>query len=86
MSNRRHRLRKWVIGGGIVLGVLGDQVTYVGNENVLLFAGVMFEPILPRTLDAQPFASDVVAWRTAANRHFIVAALQEYWPSKARRR
>ena len=64
----------------------GAQLTWLAVELVAVnLAGVIFEPILPRTLDAQPFAPDVVAWRTEANRRFIVAALREYWPTRSRR-
>jgi AcrR family transcriptional regulator len=65
----------------------GAQLTWLAVEVVAVnLAGVIFEPMLARALDAPPFAADVVAWRTEANRHFMVAALGEYWPGKARRR
>ena len=49
-------------------------------------AGVIFEPLLARTLGEKPFDPDVVVWRTEANRRFIVAALNEYLPPSAKRR
>ncbi len=65
----------------------GSQLAWLAVEIVAVnLAGVIFEPILARTLGAKPFDPDVVAWRTEANRHFLVAALKEYVPSKARRR
>ena len=65
----------------------GAQLAWLAVEVVAVnLAGVIFEPMLARTLGKKPFARDVVAWRTEANRHFIVAALKEYVPSKATRR
>ncbi len=46
---------------------------------------MIFEPILRRTLGMKPFEPGVVAWRTEANRRFIVAAPKEYVSAKAER-
>ncbi len=61
----------------------GSPLAWLAVEVVAVdLAGVVFEPMLARTLGKKPFARDVVAWRTEANRRFIVAALREYVPSR----
>jgi TetR/AcrR family transcriptional regulator, regulator of cefoperazone and chloramphenicol sensitivity len=63
----------------------GSQLAWLAAEIVAVnLAGVIFEPMLARTLGEKPFRPEVVAWRTEANRHFLVAALKEYVPSNAR--
>jgi len=65
----------------------GARLSWLAVEVVAVnLAGVIFEPVLPRALATQPFAPPVVAWRTEANRRFVVAALKEYWPIRARPR
>jgi AcrR family transcriptional regulator len=65
----------------------GSQLAWLATEVVAVnLAGVIFEPMLARMLGEKPFNPDVVAWRTEANRHFIVAALNEYVPANAERR
>ncbi len=65
----------------------GSQLAWLAAEIVAVnLAGVIFEPMLARTLGEKPFDPGVVAWRTEANRQFLVAALKEYVPSKAERR
>lgn len=57
----------------------GGQLAWLGAEIVAInLAGVIFEPMLAQTLGRNPFDPRVVAWRTEANRRFIVAALNEY--------
>jgi len=64
----------------------GPHLAWLATEVVAVnLAGVIFEPMLARTLGEKPFRSDVVAWRTEANRHFLVAALKEYVPSNTAR-
>jgi TetR/AcrR family transcriptional regulator, regulator of cefoperazone and chloramphenicol sensitivity len=64
----------------------GSQLAWLAVEVIAVnLAGVIFEPILARTLGEKPFDPDVVAWRTEANRRFIVAALKEYVPSRRQR-
>ncbi len=64
----------------------GSRLAWLAVEAVAVnLAGVIFEPILARTLGEKPFDPDVVAWRTEANRRFIVAALKEYVPSRRQR-
>lgn len=63
----------------------GSQLAWLAAEIVAVnLAGVIFEPMLARTLGGKPFRPEVVEWRTEANRHFLVAALKEYVPSNAR--
>jgi len=65
----------------------GSQLAWLAVEVVAVnLAGVIFEPILAQALGEMPFDPDVVAWRTEANREFIVAALKEYVSAKAKRR
>ncbi len=57
----------------------GSQLAWLAAEIVAVnLAGVIFEPMLARTLGEKPFRPEVVEWRTEANRHFLVAALNEY--------
>ena len=64
----------------------GSQLAWLAVEVIAVnLAGVIFEPILARTLREKPFDPDVVAWRTEANRRFLVAALKEYVPSRRQR-
>jgi len=64
----------------------GSQLAWLAVEVIAVnLAGVIFEPILARTLREKPFDPEVVAWRTEANRRFIVAALKEYVPSRRQR-
>lgn len=61
----------------------GSRLAWFAAELVAInLAGVLFEPMLAQTLGEDPFDPRVVAWRTKANRRFIVAALKEYVPSK----
>jgi AcrR family transcriptional regulator len=65
----------------------GSQLVWLAVEVVAVnLAGLIFEPLLARALGERPFNPGVVAWRTEANRRFIVAALKQYAPSKAMRR
>ncbi len=65
----------------------GSKLAWLAVEVVAVnLAGVIFEPILAQTLGEKPFSPEVAAWRTEANRRFIMAALKEYVPSKAERR
>lgn len=65
----------------------GSQLAWLAAQLVAVnLAGVIFEPLLARTLGEKPFDPDVVVWRTEANRRFIVAALNEYFPPSAKRR
>jgi AcrR family transcriptional regulator len=62
----------------------GSRLAWLAAEIVAInLAGVLFEPMLAQTLGEDPFDPRVVAWRTRANRRFIVAALKEYVPSKS---
>jgi len=59
----------------------GSHLAWLAVEVVAVnLAGVIFEPILADPLGEEPFDPDAVAWRTEANRRFIVAALEEYVP------
>ncbi len=63
----------------------GSHLAWLAAQLVAVnLAGVIFEPMLAGTLGEKPFGPEVVAWRTEANRHFLVAALKEYVPSHAR--
>jgi AcrR family transcriptional regulator len=63
---------------------IGSRRVWLAVEVVAVnLAGVIFEPMLARTLAEEPFERGVVAWRTEANRRFIMAALQQYVPSQA---
>ncbi len=65
----------------------GSRLAWLAAEIVAVnLAGVIFEPMLARTLGEKPFDPAVVAWRTEANRHFLVAALSEYVPANGGRR
>ncbi len=62
----------------------GSRLAWLAAEIVAInLAGVLFEPMLAQTLGEDPFDPRVVAWRTRANRRFIVGALKEYVPSKS---
>ncbi|HEY9159300.1 helix-turn-helix domain-containing protein [Candidatus Binatus sp.] len=64
----------------------GSRLAWLAAQLVAVnLAGVIFEPMLARTLGKKPFDPGVVAWRTEANRHFLVAALKEYVPANAGR-
>ena len=65
----------------------GSQLAWLAAQLVAVnLAGVIFEPLLARTLGEKPFDPDVVVWRTEDNRRLIVAALNEYFPPSAKRR
>ena len=65
----------------------GSHLAWLAAQLVAVnLAGVIFEPMLAGTLGKKPFGPEVVAWRTEANRHFLVAALKEYVPSNRERR
>jgi TetR/AcrR family transcriptional regulator, regulator of cefoperazone and chloramphenicol sensitivity len=59
----------------------GAHLVWLAVEVVAVnLAGVIFEPMLAKTLGKEPFDPDTVTWRTEANRRFVVAALKKYMP------